>query len=63
MKYRGTIAFDPPQRQVRSGCGTDAWRDPDHYREWKRRWREGHREHVRTYQREYMRNYKRPGRP
>ena len=58
MTYRGTIAYDPPQRRVRSDCGSGAWRDPEHYREWKRKWREKNREHVRAYIREYMRTYR-----
>ena len=56
--YRGNISFDEPDRKVRADCGTGQWRDPDHYREWKRRWREAHRNHVREYQRLYMRRYR-----
>jgi hypothetical protein len=72
MTYRGSIAFEPPyhrrlsedaplprRKSAKRPEGViGKWRDPDHYREWKRAWREKHREHVLIYHREYMRTYK-----
>ena len=58
--YRGSVSFDEPLR-VRADCGTGQWRDPDHYRAWKRRWRD--KQHVRDYMREYMRQYRAKRRP
>jgi hypothetical protein len=56
--YRGTIAYDRPDRAVRCDAGTGERHNPEYRKAKNDRLRAARPEYFRNYMREYMRNYR-----